>query len=480
MQTPSVYQQAIYDALQGAGPHIMVNAVAGSGKTTTCERAVRNISQVYSILFAAFGSDIAAEIRKREVPATIMTYNAMGWGILRKEMKCKLEEDKTQLILQYKTLDGKFTDLYYKYRHPVTRLVSLLKGTLTGPMQAANRLPDLIEHHGIESDGKLLELTEATYIHCLNTKHIMDWDDQVFMPMYLDLKIPAYDYVFVDEFQDTNLMQSEMMRKAARSGRFVGVGDPWQSIYGFRGATPDAFSAFKSLMVAKEYPLSICYRCAKAIVAEAATIVPHIEANPSQAPGSVEHVTTSEFFEGCCDRDMVLCRTVAPLLRRCLDFIKRNRHAYVLGREIADELVAMIDLLAPNRMEIGAFSDKLLEYQLAKAEIYTSLKKERLIERLTDTSDALFAVAETVTDTVHLAFKINDLFDASRGGIKFMSIHKSKGLEADNVWILRPDLLPHPRAKLAWQVQEEERLRYVAITRARNRLSYVLKERNEK
>lgn len=477
---PSAYQQAIFDALHGAGGHIMVNAVAGSGKTSTCERAVRNISQVYSILFAAFGTDIAAEIRKRQVPATVMTYNAMGWGILRKEVKCKLEEDKTQLILQYKTLDGKSTDLYYKYRHAVTRLVSLLKGTLTHPAQVSNRLVDLIEHHGIEADGKLMDLVEATYIHCLNTKHIMDWDDQVFMPMYLDMKIPQYDYVFVDEFQDTNLMQFEMMRKAARSGRFVGVGDPWQAIYGFRGATPDAFGSAKQVLAATEYPLSICYRCAKAIVTEAQGLVPHIEANPAQAPGSVEHCTTPEFFEACCDRDMVLCRTVAPLLRRCLDFIKRNRHAYVLGREIADELVAMVELLAPNRMEIGEFADKLREHVLAKSEIYHNLKKERLIEKLNDTADALLAVSETVSDTVHLAFKINDLFDASRGGIRFMSIHKSKGLEADNVWILRPDLLPHPRAKLAWQQEEEKRLKYVAITRARVRLTYVLKERNEK
>ena len=53
------------------------------------------------------------------------------------------------------------------------------------------------------------------------------------------------------------------------------------------------------------------------------------------------------------------------------------------------------------------------------------------------------------------------------------TIHKAKGLEKDNIWILRPELMPHPMAKSAADKQQEINLCYVAITRAKKTLNYV-------
>ena len=54
-----------------------------------------------------------------------------------------------------------------------------------------------------------------------------------------------------------------------------------------------------------------------------------------------------------------------------------------------------------------------------------------------------------------------------------MTIHKSKGLENDNVFFLAPELIPSRFATQPWQLEQESNLKYVAITRAKNSLIYV-------
>jgi hypothetical protein len=56
------------------------------------------------------------------------------------------------------------------------------------------------------------------------------------------------------------------------------------------------------------------------------------------------------------------------------------------------------------------------------------------------------------------------------------TIHRVKGAEADRVFILRPDLLPHPLARGRNELIQEENLHYVAITRAREQLWYIEEE----
>ena len=52
------------------------------------------------------------------------------------------------------------------------------------------------------------------------------------------------------------------------------------------------------------------------------------------------------------------------------------------------------------------------------------------------------------------------------------TVHKMKGLEADKVWVIKPEVIPHPRAK-GWQLEQEWNILYVAVTRARRELVVV-------
>ena len=53
------------------------------------------------------------------------------------------------------------------------------------------------------------------------------------------------------------------------------------------------------------------------------------------------------------------------------------------------------------------------------------------------------------------------------------SIHRAKGLEAERVFLLFPDTLPHPKATQEWAKAQEFNLKYVALTRAKKDLFFV-------
>ena len=66
---------------------------------------------------------------------------------------------------------------------------------------------------------------------------VIDFDDMIWLPVALNLPIPmTFDFLIVDEYQDSNITQQELALRFCPSGRMVIVGDRYQSIYQFRGA----------------------------------------------------------------------------------------------------------------------------------------------------------------------------------------------------------------------------------------------------
>ena len=107
-------------------------------------------------------------------------------------------------------------------------------------------------------------------------------------------------------------------------------------------------------------------------------------------------------------------------------------------------------------------------------------RQEGRIQTITDKVETLLTLIESMTpgDRANgipgLLSIITDMFADKRGKmVTFATIHKSKGLEAPHVVILDEQLMPSKYAKQAWQLQQEHNLRYVAITRSLDRLSFV-------
>ena len=90
-----------------------------------------------------------------------------------------------------------------------------------------------------------------------------NFDDLLYLAVKDGISLPKFDFIFVDEAQDTNAIQRALLRKIMKkTSRVVVVGDPAQAIYGFRGADSESMNLIAEEFDCKRLPLSISCRCA--------------------------------------------------------------------------------------------------------------------------------------------------------------------------------------------------------------------------
>ncbi len=470
---PSHFQEAIFEWVKSGQGHAVVDAVAGAGKTTTLVELLKLTTG--KIQFLAFNKHIADELQSR-VPmmVNVNTTNSFGNRVFRDNVKgARFNKFKTWDIV--KDVSPSF---YKKARNQMQSLVGLYKASFDGNGFADPK--DLVDTHGILLP-KEFPWTDALEIlrRAVSTKSIFDFDDQIFMPVYFKMEMPKFDWVCIDEAQDLNPVQQVMIsRILTDSGRLVAVGDPHQAIYGFRGADVDSINTLIEGFSATVLPLSVCYRCAKNIVDQAKNIVPHIESTPTAQEGVVKRVKIADWVPS--DGTFVLCRTTAPLVRECLRLISKGRKATVKGRDIGEGLLTSLSNANIEHGEPEFMLQQLNQYRIQQMARLKD-RPESVRIHINDIIDTLVAIIEFIQDeknekgiTLTPAQMIDRLFsDTKQTGVLFSTIHRSKGEEYDEVHIIRPDLLPHPKCMDGWQYKQEMNLKYVAITRAKQTLVWV-------
>jgi UvrD-like helicase C-terminal domain len=488
---PSHYQTEVFKHLANRGGHSAVISVAGSGKTWTAIEGIGHIPSTYCVLLSAFNTATRDDFKfkggqKKYTHVQYSNYNGFGWGICLKNMRRKpdLDEFKTENLLEFVVMKGKDIS---KVRQPISKIISLFKALNYHTVEEAERdYIGIVDRFNMDipDDKNFKDILMQTWVASMNHVDHFDYDDQKWMPLHLDLPVPCYDNVLVDEFQDTCPVEMELMLKAANGGQFTGLGDPDQCIYGFKGSNPDNFETFIKRMNAKELPLSICYRCPTIVVEAAQKIVPRIESAPGAIRGSERHLEKDAFMNRVRPGDMVLCRTTDELVSTCMKLIKRNIPAKVRGRDFGGAIEYIIDKVTNRQsMPMNEFITALKEYQLLRTQQLSDQRRDAEISRFEDRCSTIRALADECNYSSEISSKMKTIFseDGKHGGVDLMTIHKSKGLQNRNVFILRPDLLPHPRAKgRSWMLAEERRLKYVAITRAEENLNWVIEERQER
>lgn len=486
--------------------HCVVEAVAGSGKTTTIIKALEFVPSLVKlkyneatmrtesmlckpdVLFLAFNKHIAEELAQR-VPSYVKaaTLNSVGYSICRSNNKnVKMDVNKDGNILKTFFDMGKDVERKqcYAIKNQVEKMVSLMKALLGD----FTDLPALADKFDVEvpeiEDVDFFKIVQSVYDRSVEIDHILNFDDQIFMPVFKNYKFPQYDWCFGDEAQDWSPVQVELVKRLGQGGHIVAVGDRHQSIYGFRGADPEAIPNIIRSLDAVTLPLSICYRCPDDVIAQARKIVPHIE-NPVNNPkgkGIVKTVTTQEFVDQVTEDDYVLCRTTAPLVKRCLQQIRMGNKAIVKGRDLGRGLTNLVKSLASNpSCPITMFLESLLAYRTTQIDKLSKLGRETEVQNVEDRCDTLDVLSDDCRSVQDVLDRIDNIFSDSTGeGIIFCTGHRAKGLEANRIWWLRPDQCPHPRSKKAWQIVQEGNLKYVITTRSMRELYYVTKEKGEK
>jgi superfamily I DNA/RNA helicase len=95
-------------------------------------------------------------------------------------------------------------------------------------------------------------------------------------------------------------------------------------------------------------------------------------------------------------------------------------------------------------------------------------------DTIIDYADVLREFGKQTANPFDIVTMIDRIFSDDKDGTIFSSVHKAKGLEADTVYIIRPDQLPLIRKdQKDWELDQEMNLKYVALTRSKNKLVFV-------
>jgi superfamily I DNA/RNA helicase len=484
MFKPSQYQQAIYDfAAKGTG-NLIVQAVAGSGKTTTILNAMNFIKG--TCLFVAFNRSIADELGRR-VPAHVQasTLHSFGLKAIRQNQGfVKVDAKKLDYLCQQYPgtafrdgMTNKEKAEIFRLRGEVKSLISISKATLID-WNNNEQVFAAATYYNIPCNPENLGAFRAIMQKSIDTRKFIDFDDMIYFPVLFNMRMPTFDNLFVDECQDLNRVQIELILKMIKqpNGRIFCVGDSKQSIYGFRGADVEAMPRLKEVLNADELPLSVCYRCPTSHVDLAKDLVPQIESAPGAVDGSVQSINDADFVSVISKENndpLVLCRTNAPLISYCIQLIKAGKKAHVRGEDIARYIRGLI--IGFQVTTHAALEDKLGQWENAQLELLCKRQaSEAAKQNICDYADVIREFAKVCSSPFDIVDMIDKVFSDDSAGIVFSTVHKAKGLEADTVYILRPDQLPLIRAnQQPWEVEQELNLKYVALTRSKDRLVIV-------
>lgn len=284
------------------GP-VMVIAGAGSGKTKALTHRIAYMIQEginpFSIMALTFTNKAAKEMKDRIMKLVdphaarnvwMGTFHSIFARILRIEAQhlgftpdftIYDTDDSKQLInaiLKERELDTKAYPAKY-----ILHRISMAKSALYTPEDYCNNFE--IQQQDVRANKPLIGEIFKTYNNRLQRANAMDFDDILFYTNVLLRDFPEilykyqqrFEYILVDEYQDTNYAQYLIIRRiAAMRENICVVGDDAQSIYGFRGANIQNILNFKN-----DYPeqrlirLEQNYRSTKTIVNAANSVIDH-------------------------------------------------------------------------------------------------------------------------------------------------------------------------------------------------------------
>ena len=497
---PSQYQKAIFDYIQHEKGNLVVEAAAGSGKTYTLVKALSLIPQDKRVLMTAFNKDIVKELTKKvkEFPnVEVRTLHGLGMILTTRGLR----------IGGMKPEGYKYTQLIYNHWQDLTKtnINKLSRNARKSFVENTKKLVDFGRFYLATTRSEMIELMIKYDIPCvadevdvalkvmaIGGKNLdsIDYTDMIWMPHIYDLHLQEceYDFIMVDECQDLNVAERNLVLRCLKEGgRLIAVGDSNQCIYGFSGSDPDSFRAIQSIPNTVSMPLSISYRCPESVVKFAQNLVPSIEAKQGAEEGVIlDCVSLDDVHDG----DMVLCRNNAPLLQVYCKLLEQGKRAYIRGSDVGKNLQNIVigthkDYLHTNLKQDGVFIrlyEDLFNSRKAIMERYgisqEDAMKHETIQAKLDMIRALEVLGADLTTTEELTKKIEDIFPKNdKGeGIMLSTVHKAKGLEADNVFIACASLMPSKSALDEWQVQQERNLMYVAYTRAKKVLGFLNEE----
>lgn len=504
---PTTEQQAILDAARASDTSLMIEAMAGCAKTTTLKMLSKHLP-IRPSLALAFNKKIAVDLEK-DFPGhfAVKTMNGLGHAAWMRVLgkRVSVDPDKIGKLLKVvlKDLGQQQTDS--DNFSLILNLVRKARSSGLVPQKFAERATVLMDDTAAnwqlladstysDIDSLHIEVARELLIRCINLSYLgeIDFDDQIYMSTLFGGIYPKFPLVMVDEAQDLSPLNHLQLAKVA-AGRLIVCGDPRQAIYAFRGADSESMSNLRQMRAAwVDLPLSLTFRCPRAVVARQQTHAPGFTAASSNSEGTIidwasashEHgegrpwgiAEVEAFAPGAV---AILCRNNAPLFAAALRIIKTGRGVTLMGSEISKGLISLVrklfkDPTTPIPTAIEVITD-WMEGEISKAR---ANQQEAKVAIIRDKAECLLAICDNgdIETAGEIIITLTRMFQQGSLRIVLATGHKAKGLEWPVVVHLDPHRVPSKFALSAAQrgemgpLTQDYNLKYVIETRAQSHL----------
>ena len=342
-----------------------------------------------------------------------------------------------------------------------------------------------------ESD-RIIDFTDMIYITVKKLAE-KEWN----VPFY-----NLYTNIAVDEAQDINRLTFAFIRFIKRKGgRYVFVLDKNQAIYGFNGGNANSYNDIpKMFSPVKEFDLPINYRCPTSHLDYVnQTFSIPIKARPDAPEGEIIHIEKREVKEYVQPGDMVISRKnkwFAPLL---VELAVSGIPVYIEDKDMVESIRKLIK----GQKVVGCtgLKHKLEEtMQNYRKKISSIIKDTQDVDSMVDTTEAStrISVINDKVDNIDFVLQLlnpymeknpnptveqfltylNRILNTipSNECVRICSVHKAKGLEAPNVFVLNEAKVCTTFNMPREQKEQEINLSYISVTRAMDTLYLVTEE----
>lgn len=543
---PSTYQQDILDFfLNNPQSNMLVNALAGSGKSTTA--CMLSEHSKTSDLYIAFNASVVEEFKKKiKNPKTkVMTMHSLAYSIMlynvEQESKDSGEKPKgfgsqrskrtvsLDNFKPHKILDEEITKRYGKYiefakrvflKDNYVNLYNLCRLTLTD-MSSNKDVSRLIDDHvlflyygdegysapDISEITSTLKILDTKSRQQFETQGVIDFTDMLWITFnklkYDNWEVPywaLYTNIYCDEVQDFSNIQLNFLKFIKRTkGRYVFIGDFHQAIYNFAGANAQAFNQIPKMFAPVEtFDLPICYRCAKSHLSRVNREygIPILPCDDAPL-GFVKTIDKNKISDYAKAGDMVISRKNKWIAEVVLDlarngtpiFIEDKEMVVAIKRQILSSKCTSVGTLKKFLQKVISNYNKKL-FEIVSKNVREGGHEEEHLEAVTETNSKIdntsflleilegYLEHHASSDSVS---KFSNFIDKllnttpSPSCVRLCSIHKAKGLEATNVFVLNEAKINYDFRNSKEQNVQEKNLSYIATTRAKEGL-YLVKE----
>ena len=398
----SAYQENILNTVKSTNKNILVDAKAGSGKTSTLILISEAIQkQGNKCLFLAFNKHIVEELKGKmdTTDCAVKTIHSLGYSYLRsflyrqygQNYKMDLDENKLREIVKHKfeedgyqqsviehNIDKTGTELKdfirtlisetchlinfcrfhmtnYHEQDKVRKLALSCCRTIIEENIGFDNYPTLVESviDKLKNDFENPEIIDGL------PTYKVDFTDMIYFPVYYKM-IPPWsireylDYVLIDECQDLSELQQEFLKTLGNKSRFIFVGDEKQAIYGFAGADTKSIFKLTQRYDLEQLPLNICYRCPKKVIKLVQQeVLPTIEYNKERPDvGEVYCIERSEIIKNLEKNDVIITRRNSDLLRLFIDLsVKKKIQVRLLNKDLVNNVTNNLTRIVNSYIE---------------------------------------------------------------------------------------------------------------------------------